>query len=119
MSLCVVALIFFYLKANPKDVGLPALEDQVAPDGSGSQGEPNADQKSPHFLDDKNPAEALWAFARSGRFWLMCSSRLRQKNHLCFAAPVIGTGIGVRHLSPMSRSFTLDLLMTLAGSRQR
>ncbi len=64
MSFCVVACISFFLKAKPKDVGLPALEDQVA----------NTEQKAPHFLDDKNPAEALWAFARSGRFWLICSS---------------------------------------------
>ena len=64
MSFCVVACISFFLKAKPKDVGLPALEDQVA----------NTEQKAPHFLDDKNPAEALWAFARSGRFWLICLS---------------------------------------------
>ncbi|MCH7839244.1 MAG: MFS transporter [Planctomycetes bacterium] len=66
VGLCVVVSIFFYLKANPKDVGLPALEDQVAPEGS--------DRQAPHFLDDKNPAEALWAFASSGRFWLICLS---------------------------------------------
>ncbi len=74
MGLCVVASIFFYLRANPKDVGLPALEDQVAPEGADRQDEPNAEWTAPHFLDDKNPAEALWAFARSGRFWLICSS---------------------------------------------
>ena len=74
ISLCVAAGIFFYLKAHPKDVGLPALEDQVAPEGSGRQDEPNTEQNAPHFLDDKNPAEALWAFARSGRFWLICLS---------------------------------------------
>ena len=74
IGLCVVAGIFFYLRANPKDVGLPALEDRVAPRGSDRQDEPNTEQKPPHFLDDKNPAEALWAFARSGRFWLICSS---------------------------------------------
>lgn len=74
IGLCAVASIFFYLKANPKDVGLPALEDQVAPEGSDRQDEPHAELKAPHFLDDKNPAEALLAFARSGRFWLICAS---------------------------------------------
>ncbi len=74
MILCVAAGISFYLKASPKDVGLPALDDQVAPEGSDGRNEPNAAQKAPHFLDDKNPAEALWAFAKSGRFWLICLS---------------------------------------------
>jgi len=69
-----IAAISFYLKANPKDVGLPALEDQVVPEGSDRQDEPNTEQKASHFLDDKNPAEALWAFAKSGRFWLICLS---------------------------------------------
>ena len=66
MGLCAVACIFFFLKANPKDVGLPALEDKVEPEDS--------EQKALHFLYDKNPAEALWAFVGSGRFWLICSS---------------------------------------------
>ncbi len=74
IGLCVVACIFFFLKANPRDVGLPALEDQVAPEDSSVQDEPNTEPKAHHFLDDKNPAEALWAFVRSGRFWLICSS---------------------------------------------
>jgi sugar phosphate permease len=70
LGLCIVVIISFYLKARPKDVGLPAIEDQVAPKGFKEHDEP----KRHHFLDDKNPAEALWAFARSGRFWLICSS---------------------------------------------
>jgi len=74
IGLFIAACISFYLKANPKDVGLPALEDQVAPEGSDRQDGPNTEQKAPHFLDDKNPAEALWAFAKSGRFWLICLS---------------------------------------------
>jgi len=74
MGLCVVACIFFFLKANPKDVGLPALEDKVEPEDSDRQDVPIPEQKPLHFLDDKNPAEALWAFVRSGRFWLICSS---------------------------------------------
>jgi sugar phosphate permease len=74
IGLCIAAGISFYLKASPKHVGLPALEDRVAPEESERQDEKNTEQKAPHFLDDKNPAEALWAFARSGRFWLICSS---------------------------------------------
>jgi len=74
MGLCVVVCISFFLKGNPKDVGLPALEDEVEPEDSDRQDEPNKDQKALHFLDDKNPAEALWAFVGSGRFWLICSS---------------------------------------------
>jgi OPA family glycerol-3-phosphate transporter-like MFS transporter len=73
-GLCVVACISLYLKANPKDVGLPALEEQIPPEGPDRRDEPVTEQKPPHFLDDKNPAEALWAFAKSGRFWLICSS---------------------------------------------
>ncbi len=74
MGLCVVALVSLYLRANPNDAGLPALEDRVAPEGSEEQVEPSTEPKAHHFLDDKNPAEALWAFAGSGRFWLICSS---------------------------------------------
>ncbi len=74
MSLCVAACISFYLKASPKDAGLPALEDPNAPEGPDRREEPNTEQKSPHFLDDKNPAQALWTFATSGRFWLICLS---------------------------------------------
>jgi len=74
VSLSVAAILFFYLKASPKDVGLPALEDSVAPGGFDNQDEPSTEPKAPHPLDDKNPAEALWAFGKSGRFWLICSS---------------------------------------------
>jgi OPA family glycerol-3-phosphate transporter-like MFS transporter len=74
IGLCIAAGISFYLKANPKHVGLPSLEDRVAPEDSDRQDETNTEQKTPHFLDDKNPAEALWAFAKSGRFWLICLS---------------------------------------------
>jgi OPA family sugar phosphate sensor protein UhpC-like MFS transporter len=74
LGLCVVACIALYLKANPKDVGLPALEDQIQPEGSDRQEKLITEKKPPHFLHDKNPAEALWAFAKSGRFWLICSS---------------------------------------------
>jgi OPA family glycerol-3-phosphate transporter-like MFS transporter len=67
LGLCVVACIALYLKANPKDVGLQ-------PEDSDGQENQNTEQKFPHFLDDKNPAEAIWAFATSGRFWLICAS---------------------------------------------
>ena len=74
MSLCVVACIFFYLKANPKDVGLPPREDEVEPDNCDKEDESHPQETIRHFLDDTNPAEALWAFARSGRFLLVCLS---------------------------------------------
>lgn len=63
IALCVMALIAFYLKARPEDAGLPPLSGVADPEAG-----------TPHFLDDKNPAEALWAFTRSGRFWLICMS---------------------------------------------
>jgi len=74
LGLCVVAGIFFFLKGNPKDVGLPAVDDEVEPEDSDKQDDPISEHRALHFLDDKNPAEALLAFLRSGRFWLICSS---------------------------------------------
>jgi OPA family glycerol-3-phosphate transporter-like MFS transporter len=74
LGLCVVACIALFLKANPRDVGLAPLEDQNAGGDSGTPQDQNTEPKAAHFLDDKNPAEALWAFAKSGRFWLVCSS---------------------------------------------
>jgi OPA family glycerol-3-phosphate transporter-like MFS transporter len=71
MILAVVAVIFFYLKANPRDVGLPAVEDQEAAEEPDRKELAASEQRGPHFLDDKNPAEALWAFMKSGRFWLI------------------------------------------------
>jgi sugar phosphate permease len=56
-------------------VGLPELADQVAAAGvDGTDDEPPAKPKAPHPLDDKNPAQAVWTFATSGRFWLICLS---------------------------------------------
>jgi len=70
MSLCVLGLVFFYLKASPEVVGLPERDESPA--------EPERDEADAplptHFLDDKNPAEALRTFATSGRFWLLCAS---------------------------------------------
>ncbi len=57
-----IAAIAFFLKAGPADVGLPP---------------PNADKRgnaAPHPLDGTTLKEALAAFARSGRVWLMCAS---------------------------------------------
>ena len=65
IGLIIASLIFFFLKARPQDVNLEkAVETET---------EEEAPVKS-HFLDDKNPKEALMAFATSGRFWLMCLS---------------------------------------------
>jgi OPA family glycerol-3-phosphate transporter-like MFS transporter len=69
--LSTAALISFFLKSNPKDVGLAGLDEPVAAEESDGRDERDAAQKAPHFLDDKNPAQALWAFAKSGRFWLI------------------------------------------------
>ena len=74
ITFCVVALIFFYLKASPEAAGLPTREDEVEPGSSDGEDQSNPGARTPHLLDDKNPAEALWAFARSGRFWLICLS---------------------------------------------
>jgi sugar phosphate permease len=74
LGLFIVAGISFFLKAKPEHVGVRASKDRVAPEESDRQDEPNTEKKAPHFLDDKNPAEALWAFAKSGRFWLICLS---------------------------------------------
>jgi OPA family sugar phosphate sensor protein UhpC-like MFS transporter len=74
IGLCVAAGIFFLLRAKPEDAGLRALKDIVEPDACRPDEEPDSEPKTLHFLHDKNPAEALWAFARSGRFWLICAS---------------------------------------------
>jgi sugar phosphate permease len=74
LGLCVVAGIFFLLKGNPKEVGLPALGNEIEPGDPDGQAGPIVGLGERHFLDDKNPAEALWAFSRSGRFWLICLS---------------------------------------------
>jgi sugar phosphate permease len=65
IALCVAAFIAFYLKARPEDAGLPSLSDER---------EANPEAGTLHPLDDKNPAEALRAFAGSRRFWLICMS---------------------------------------------
>jgi sugar phosphate permease len=72
-AFCIAVLIFFYLKGSPEDVGLPSIGDELEPGDSDPETESNPKRKG-HFLDDKNPAEALWAFAKSRRFWLICSS---------------------------------------------
>jgi len=72
--LCVAALIAFYLKARPEDAGLPRLSDEAEREASPEVREASLDAGPLHFLDDANPAEALWAFASSGRFWLICLS---------------------------------------------
>jgi OPA family sugar phosphate sensor protein UhpC-like MFS transporter len=69
IGLCLAALIFFFLKGDPGDVGLPTRGSGLDHDGGA-----NREGRRIHFLDDKNPAEALWAFARSRRFWLICLS---------------------------------------------
>jgi sugar phosphate permease len=74
MSGLVVALIFFFLKAHPADVGLPHTGVEATPEAPPEENESNTTAAVGHFLDDKNPAEALWAFAISGRFWLICVS---------------------------------------------
>jgi len=74
IGFCVAATVFFYLKADPKHVGLPTLEDEPEADKPDPGKESSLGGRTSHFLDDKNPAEALWAFARSRRFWLICSS---------------------------------------------
>jgi sugar phosphate permease len=74
VGLCVAAGIFFLLRAKPEDAGLPALRDVVETDASRLDEKPSPEPQALHFLHDKNPAEALWTFARSGRFWLICAS---------------------------------------------
>jgi len=74
IGICVVATIYFYLKGSPKDVGLPTMEDEPKADKPDPGEESSLGGRTSHLLDDKNPAEALWAFARSRRFWLICSS---------------------------------------------
>ena len=78
ITLCVAALIAFYLKARPEDAGLPSQNDEAEPgtdpEASYDEREANPEAGTLHFLDDKNPAEALWEFASSGRFWLICLS---------------------------------------------
>ena len=78
IALCVAALITFYLKARPEDAGLPSLSDKVEPEAgrglSNDKREGNPEAGTYHLLDDKNPAEALLAFTKSGRFWLICLS---------------------------------------------
>jgi OPA family sugar phosphate sensor protein UhpC-like MFS transporter len=75
-SFCIAVLIFFYLKGNPRDVGLPAEGGEVEVGPSDPEEESTPEGRKNHFLDDKNPAEALWAFATSGRFWLICLSMM-------------------------------------------
>ena len=64
---CVVVVIFFFLKGNPEDVGFSTRENEAEPGSAPGSG---------HFLDEKNPAEALWAFVKSRRFWLICLSMM-------------------------------------------
>jgi len=72
----VAVLIFFFLKGDPNDVGLPSIEDDF--DSATPDPGDNSDRggKRSHFLDDKNPAGAMWAFVTSGRFWLICLSMM-------------------------------------------
>lgn len=62
LAAAVVALIFVFLKGRPADAGLP-------PPSASAGG-----AAAPHPLDDAGLGEALLAFARSGRVWLMCVS---------------------------------------------
>lgn len=63
ITFVVVAVLFFFLKEKPSDVGLPALADQTPPN------ENAVVSREHHALDQANWREALSAFARSGRFW--------------------------------------------------
>jgi len=120
MILCVVACIFFYLKASPKDVGLPPLEDRVEAEGPDGRDEPRTEQKAPHFLDDKNPAQALWAFASSGRFWLVCSSVMCTNILMDFIIflPLYLTsfeGVSSAQAATWSSAFPIGCLVALIG----
>jgi len=121
MIFSIAVCISFFLKANPKDVGLPALEDQVAPEGSDRQDEPKTKQKTSHFLDDKNPAEALWAFAKSGRFWLICSSIMCTTILMDFFVflPLSLTsfeGVSSAKAGTWASAFPIGCLLALAGA---
>mgnify|MGYP003715646691 FL=1 len=74
IALCGAALITFYLKARPEDAGLPSRNAEAEPEASRHEPEAVPQAGTLHFLEDKNPAEALWAFAKSGRVWLICLS---------------------------------------------
>jgi OPA family sugar phosphate sensor protein UhpC-like MFS transporter len=76
IGICVAATIYFYLKGSPKDVGLPTMEDETEAETPNPEDESKLGGRTSHALDDKNPAEALWAFAISGRFWLICLSMM-------------------------------------------
>jgi sugar phosphate permease len=120
MGLCVAACIYFFLKANPKDVGLPALEDQVVPKGSDRLDKPNTEPKTPHFLDNKNPVEALWAFAKSGRFWLICMSLMCTTILMDFILflPLYLTsfeGVSSAQAASWASAFPIGCLLSLVG----
>ncbi|BBM84514.1 MFS transporter [Candidatus Uabimicrobium amorphum] len=68
VGLAVVALIFFYLKGHPRDVGLSEVEPKKAKHVE------DTPTNLSHALDDASLKEALITFATSGRFWLMCLS---------------------------------------------
>ena len=121
VGLCVVACISFYLKANPKDVGLPALEDQTSSEDSDRLDEPKAEQKASHFLDNKNPAEALWAFAKSGRFWLICFSLMCTTILMDFILflPLYLTsfeGVSAAQAGSWAAAFPIGCLIALVGA---
>ena len=121
VGLCVVACISLYLKANPKDVGLPALEDQTSSEDSDRLDEPKAEQKSSHFLDNKNPAEALWAFAKSGRFWLICFSLMCTTILMDFILflPLYLTsfeGVSAAQAGSWAAAFPIGCLIALVGA---
>lgn len=63
MGVGVAILISFFLKSSPEDVGLNAVEEEV-----------ESPAQEEHPLDNKTLGEAIFAFAKSGRFWLMCVS---------------------------------------------
>ncbi|KAA1259698.1 Regulatory protein UhpC [Rubripirellula obstinata] len=98
ITLVVVAVLFFFLKEEPSDVGLPPLAEPTPPlaEPTSRLAEPKSRLAEPksrlaepksrlaepkslgddanasradHVLDSANWHEALTAFARSGRFW--------------------------------------------------
>lgn len=63
ITLVVVAILFFFLKDKPTDVGLSELADPKSTD------EDAINTREHHALDQANWHEALLAFTKSGRFW--------------------------------------------------
>ncbi len=67
----VIVVLYATLKQEPQDAGLPSLLDHTLDDHTLDYEHNDSDDPASHALDQTSFWQACWAFATSGRFWLI------------------------------------------------